>query len=280
MPSEPTSVDADYPIKPKRKGTPRVFIPPDDLREILRRYSEGESEISLARAFHVGRHTIRGRLIDANLPIRGMAQNKKVIADRTAARLANLPTETIVAAYNSGRSLRSLANEYHASMTMIKRVIIGAGVTLRGIHELQIASVQTELARGHYTRLAHASVAARGEDQMRDILWAYGLRPMRQGVVGPYNIDLLLPSVAVEIHWNGGHPLHDVREVERVKNLTSWGWDVFYIWVTNTHPLSQSAADDLLTFMQSADRTPARHGRYRVIRGSGEFVTEGSSDLD
>lgn len=250
----------------------------DLIDTILRDYRDGSSILSLSKEHGLGRSAIRSLLIAHDVPLRGYAQNGLEQAKRSRYRLETFPAEAICAAYQQGQSLRGLAAEHGCSMRTVKRILAKGGICLRGRYELQIQRLRSEFARGHQARQAHQP--GQSELLVESFMLAKGLHPVRQGVVGPYNIDMLLPSVAVEVHAGAGNPISIARERKRIVQLTEWGWDVFYIWITVAHPVVSSIADDLISWLELSNRHPTSRGRYRVIRGSGQLVAEGGSDLD
>jgi very-short-patch-repair endonuclease len=121
-------------------------------------------------------------------------------------------------------------------------------------------------------------MVGRGEADLAAWLAARGLRVLAQHPVGPYNIDLAVRPVAVEVHFAANNPVADARLRKRTKNLLDWGWDVVYVWVTGRHPLIEDVADEVVAVVEAAKRQPSARREYRVIRGAGEYVTSGCSD--
>ena len=87
-----------------------------------------------------------------------------------------------------------------------------------------------------------------------------------------------MPPVAVEVHVSGGSPLgrlsrataHATRIKKRIEYLADRGWFSVYVWISDSFPLTEGAADEIVTLYKIAQRDLASLGKYRVIRGSGE----------
>ncbi|TNA31983.1 hypothetical protein EMF73_30470 [Klebsiella pneumoniae] len=120
---------------------------------------------------------------------------------------------------------------------------------------------------------------SRAELILADMLRARGRVCIPQKAVGPYNVDIATGSVAVEVLGGAWH--RTKRHGERLRHLLDCGWNVLYVWVDGIHyPLTPEAAEHIVAFAKVCDGTPAGPRRYRVIRGSGEFVAQGSADDD
>jgi hypothetical protein len=102
-----------------------------------------------------------------------------------------------------------------------------------------------------------------------------------QLAVGPYNIDLAIGNVAVEVDGRGGKPLSRPDTRQRVEDLLNRGWNVYYIVIYPkvTYP-PRRVLKDLVPFLEAANRTPARRREYRVVRSSGELMASGRGYID
>lgn len=219
---------------------------PIDMDDLVRRYDGGESEQALAKSLGVDRGTIRARLLEAGAQIRGRGDANRLRMSRTTAEeRARFTTAAHDAVRGSTRSFDDLATR----------------------------------ARGIEQRGATWTNASPAEIQFADMLRDAGLDVINQKAVGPYNVDVATGTVAVEILGGSWHRSKSHRE--RLRYILDAGWDVVYIWVDGRrYPLTRVAAEYVIAHRQFRDRHPAVPRCYRVIRGSGQFVAEGSADGD
>jgi very-short-patch-repair endonuclease len=155
-----------------------------------------------------------------------------------------------------------------ARMSSRERLALAAAAyeRLRGAPPRAIARIhQAE------TKQVTRSMVGAGEDLFAGWLAERGVRVIPQLAVGRYNIDLAAWPVAVEIHLKPGNPLRHGPTMERIKYLASEGWRVLYVW-SKRGKLTEAAAADVVRWLW----LPGDAGDYRVIRGTAEFVAEGS----
>jgi very-short-patch-repair endonuclease len=137
--------------------------------------------------------------------------------------------------------------------------------------------VGSDEARRRALGIEHArSNTSPYEIELLAMLSTQKLTLIPQKAIGPYNVDIAANSVAVECLGGGWH--RTKRHGHRLRYLLNSGWDVLYIWIRPTIgiPLTQHATEDIISFTEFRDRNPTAPSRYRVIRGSGEFITEGN----
>lgn len=247
-------------------------------------YIAGESVETVARRYHIGDRRIRDILITRNL-FRDEINRRIVRGLHTGISrraLAGLDDAAIVRRYIAGESEFSLAQTFRVDRSSIAARLRAANVPRRNRHQANNTRFLDPHQRAIVARKAHLSMG-KGEIELLGMLNQRGYFPMRQGIIEGYNIDLALPSVAVELHWRTDDPLSRFTKAsqrQRIIQLTNWGWHVIYIWVDNSHPLSAAAVNDIITFAQTAQRNESGIGQYRVIRGGAEVVATGCGDLD
>lgn len=252
--------------------------------EVVRKYIGGGSELSLSKEYGVTRGAIGRILRKYGIPRRGFGQNAfvaKLKSDKRAEQLLDLGEE-ISRKYKNGASLNKLSSEYKASKYSVKSVLTRYGVTLRSNMEARVVSQSNEWARGNQARAAHFATAGTGEEEIYKLFLDKGFIPIRQAVLGPYNIDLLLPTVAVEVHGQACSPICNSRAgiKNRIVDILNWGWNVFFVWLSPDRSISPLIVEDLVSFAERTYSGPTGTGSYRVIRSSGEFVAEGSCNLN
>jgi hypothetical protein len=224
----------------------RRYNIPLDVDDLVRRYVAGESEKALAESLDVSRGTVRNRLLKAGVQPRNRSEGMFTRMAQTS------PEERA-----------RLASAAHAAVR---------GRPLSTSHKL--ASAATKEAMG-----INAPGVSPAEKMLAGWLAEAGLPVISQKAVGPYNVDIASGTVAVEIFGGGWHKTK--LEGERLRYILNAGWDVLYIWVHATRfPLTAGAAQYVLAHCQFRDGNPAAPRCYRVIRGGGEFIAEGSADGD
>ena len=202
--------------------------------------------------------------------------------------------------YLSGEGLEPLAESLGTTYGRLKLVFLRAGIQIRNRSD----AMRTRLARmgpggrAALTEAAHnavrgrkrpadevdrflqtraislaksAAMVGKHERRLISMLEERGLNPTPQFPVWRYNIDIAIFPIAVEVHTGTGHPLNITKLRKRMKYLCDRGWWIIYVRATKHRPLSEDAADQIVSRFEFAQRQPAGRGKYRVIWGSGEF---------
>ena len=250
-----------------------------DFDNAIRDYLAGESIEVVARRYHTSDWRLSSFLKSRDL-LRTKSDRYAIIGRKNAAISTKYDALTgeIVHRYAGGESELSIATALHISRNVVERRVKCANVRRRTIAEANTIRFRDPHQCGIATRKAHLSMG-RGETEVCRMLVDRGYTPQRQVVVGRYNIDIVIPAVAVEVHWRSDHPFRRAFDRQRIKYLTELGWHIIYIWIDANHPLTDDAANYIIAFAQVAQRNPAGIGQYRVVRGSGEIVTEGCGDV-
>lgn len=224
----------------------RRYNVPIDVDDLVKRYSRGESEKALAKVFGVSRTIIRNRLVKAGVQPRGRSEAMFIrMANTSPEERARLAT----AAHDAVRG-KPKTPEF-----LLARA---AGVEKQGARHGNVSPAELILA----SDLRNATLPV-----------------VHQKAIGPYNVDIATGTVAVEVLGGGWHrsKLHG----KRLRYMLDAGWDVIYIWVDGRRsPLRPGAAQYVVAHCEFRDGNPALPRCYRVIRGGGEFVAEGSADGD
>lgn len=205
-----------------------------DVDDLVSRYLAGEAENTIALDLGVGRPTIRRRLLEAGIQPRNRAEAMSV-------RMANTGADErkrLAAAANAAR------RGSKASMVELERKAVTAERTLQKVRN--------------------------GEIGLASLLSTRGMRPDLQKACGPYNIDIGLAPVAVEVHMATAHPMRSARQRERVVYLADHGWCTLYVWLVPRTEATDSAADEIVAHVERARADPSAVREYRVIRGGGQ----------
>lgn len=208
----------------------------------------------------------------------------------------------VIGLYESGKSVNQIAAIVGLSRRTVDAHLVANGVTKRTASEQNriAAAAQTAAERKARTASAHAALRgktpsserlskaaqtrqANGSSQSAGerslLLWLNerGELPDTQTAVDRYNIDLTLSDVAVELLGGEWHR-YKRSAATRTKVILDAGWHLLFIWDTPNYPLSPAAAEYLLSFVKFTRDNPTAVREYRVIRGDGEFVAQGSLD--
>ena len=120
------------------------------------------------------------------------------------------------------------------------------------------------------------------ESQLRALLARHDLHGIPQLAVGPYNCDLAIYPVSVEV-WGGGWHFsgrHLARTPERFRYLMNEGWNIYVIVASATFPLTATVADQAATYIKQTCRNPPPICEYRVVWGASEFSISGRANDD
>lgn len=209
----------------------------------------------------------------------------------------DIDTNDLVRRYTSGTSIKQLAEHFGVNRDAIYRRLREQGVETRSQIEANraLAAARTPEQRRAYAAAANAArrgstasaeelankalarkqQVAPGELLIAEWLEAKGLATDPQSPVGPYNIDIAVGSVAVELHTTARNPSNDPVVLKRIEYLIDAGWSPIYVWVSYSHVLTEACADQIVSWLKATKRNPALRRQYRVVRGTGEVVYTG-----
>jgi len=214
---------------------------PIKLKDVVPRYMAGESVNQIAASIGLSRRTVDAHIVQAGVVKRTASeQNRIAAANQTAAE----------------RSAR----------------VAAAHAAQRGVPKTE--SMLTKSAR---TREAHAKPGSPGEARLLGWLNERGEFPSIQTAIDRYNIDFTVSDLAVELLGGEWHR-YKRTAATRTKVILDAGWHLLFVWDTPTYPLGEGAADYVLAFLEFTRQNPTAIREYRVIRGDGELVAEGTVD--
>lgn len=218
--------------------------------EVVRRYTDGESQKSLATALGVDRSVVRRTLTECGVSVRDPTRaNQLMMSLRT-------PEEH---QRNTEAAHRATKSRVHTWGEKRKRAI---------------------------TRENHQTHTSPAELLVSEWIRQRGFLVTPQKAIDVYNIDLALPdNVAVEIYGGGWHAYgyHSANSNQRFELLLSRGWRVVVVWVDQQkYPLNESVADAILRFGFSSNTVPEKNdrGSFLVLRGDGSEFARGSHNLE
>lgn len=214
------------------------------VTEIVNRFNNGESVLSLSISFGVSRNVIEERLVFAGATPRGITE-----ANRLA--INSLPREEV-----------------------LRRIKI-AQDSVRGVKHTAEHRHKIALSREHNG----VSISAT-ENLLCSWLRERGVSFIQQKAVGSYNVDIATYPIAVEILGGSWHASKSI-EVKRAKYIFDAGWHQVFVWVhAKRSPITPYVADYIVSMLQEVSGDPSAIREYRVIRGDGKELSRGRSDSD
>jgi hypothetical protein len=219
-----------------------------NLGDLVGRYQSGESEKAIAESIGIGRPTLRRFLVRQGVQPRGRSESM-------FARMSRTPPD-------ERRALVRAANR------AAKGRIVGVSSKIKRAATRELMQCGVHASQGEFA--AFLSVSCQ---QLA----------VCEKAVGPYNVDIGIGPIAVEIYGGGwhGYGRHRERSAERFRYLFDHGWRVVIIWTDERYyPLGRGAAEYVIALLDRLRCDPATPGQYWVIRGDGYELAAGSSNLD
>lgn len=209
----------------------------------------------------------------------------------------DIPMTEIVRKYEAGSSLNALSREYAVSRGAIAKRMTDMGIELRDMSAAGKARNEALSESERKAQVAEANKAARnrrvpeiekfrralavertgrpsspGEALLKAMLEQRGYSPAIERAVGPYNIDLSVLPVAVEVLGGGFHGVKS-RHRERTPYILDSGWHLVMVWDhEGSSALGPGAAEYLVSFIEQVRRNPPATCQYRVISGNGKLL--------
>lgn len=114
------------------------------------------------------------------------------------------------------------------------------------------------------------------EERLGSMLRGRGLKVAHQAAVDKYNVDLLVEdAVAVEVSGRPKKGANAERIPERVKLMLDRGLALLLVWSnTKWHPVTEDAAEYVVSLLDLVRRDPSATGKYWVIWGDGQVMAE------
>lgn len=210
--------------------------------------------------------------------------------------------DDIVRKYNSGRSVKSLANEFGVSRNVILHRLHAAGIQQRNRSESmylrmaqtspeerkRLASAANEAKRGrsnssemlHKRAVAEQRRIGKFESQFALFLKLAGIPVIPQQPFMSYNLDIGCGNVAVEIHTQSANPLTS-KFIGKLMKCVNAGMNMIYVWIP---PRKMMVSNECYTYVvslvESIRSNPPARSKYWVVKGTGELYASGSFDCD
>jgi hypothetical protein len=215
--------------KIKRPNKNRINLP---TQKIVSLYSNGMSEVEIAKQFQVSRPVIRARLIESNCQIRSHSEANIVSMSRMT---LNQRQQRVQSANNAIRGMKRSHDE------KIRRAITKT------------------------TQFSPQWVGY-GEDEFAKALTELNIKFSRQTAVDIYNVDFIIGNIAVELKC-GATSRSNVKSEYfsgRIKELSDRGYIVCYIAFKNVSAFI-SSLDYIISNLNILASNPSSSSKYWMI---------------
>ena len=219
----------------------------------------------------------------------------------------DINADDLLARYRAGTSVNQLARELGVSRSPISRVLRERGEHLRGRSQAELFKWAAMTAADRGRQVAAAHLATRGrtlslaerllraaiterrvlhtsayERDLAAMLERRHVTVVPQKAIGPYNCDLAVGSIAVEV-WAGnrnGGSRDPRRAVKRLRYFLDQGWHVLAVKVNRAgrYAMTDKTADYVADFVDHLRRYPPARCEYRVVGGNGETLAAGGPE--
>lgn len=216
--------------------------------------------------------------------------------------ITNIDIDDLIRKYNSGRSVKSLAEEFGVSRSVIVHRLHSVGVTQRNRSESmflrmsqtpqeerkRLAKAAQDARRGnhnspemlHKLALAKKRFVGVFEAEFINAITSAGIDVIPQEPFLSYNLDISCGDIAVEIHTQIASPLSS-RYIQRLMQCVKAGKNMIYVWIPPRHlVVSDMCYKNVVSLIQSIRMNPPARSKYWVIRSTGELYATGSFDGD
>ena len=218
----------------------KISIP--NLDDLLRRYISGDSELQLSQGAGINRWTFRQRLLEAGITPRTQSEAEIIKWNRMTAEQR---TCQVKAAHNAVRSRK----------VSFKELCLRAK-TREG--NLQYNVSPNEIVLGQWLNKS-------GFDIIHNL------------AIGPYNCDIGIGAVTVEVWGGDWHP--KLIEIKRTKYILDCGYSILIVNLNQGRfPLSPAVTNYVITLIQETSSNPTGGRQYWMVRGDGELIFKRFND--
>lgn len=206
--------------------------------------------------------------------------------------------DDIIREYNSGKSVKALANQFGVSRGVIVQRLHSAGIQQRNRSESmylrmsqtapderkRLAKAANEAKRGlanspemlRKRALAQKRFIGMFEQEFIEAIEKAGIPTTPQEPFLSYNLDIGCGNIAVEIHTQTASPLSP-RFIKKLVDCVNAGKSMIYVWINPKRKILLPACyDEVISILQSFRLNPPVDSQYWVVRGTGEVYASGS----
>lgn len=230
----------------------KILIP--NLDNLLERYIAGESENQLAQEAGVNRSTFRQRLLEAGITPRTQSESERFKWGRmTTAQRSN----QVRAAHDATRGRKAPFSE-----------LCQRAKSREGSLTYNVAPEEIELA--HFLRFAMM-------EYRWEIIDFFPWEIIHNFAVGPYNCDIGISPIAVEVWGGGWHP--KPIDIERTKYILNAGYSILYVDLDQRrYPLGHIVTNYVVSLYETTRMNPSGKRQYWMVRGDGELIFKRFND--
>lgn len=269
-----------------------IIIKQTDIDNFVELYTLGNTITSISQKTGFCTATI-----SKNLKACGVTIDKFPCSTK---EIISLPTNEIIAKYQSGESENSISKHYGVSRNAIRKRLRDNNISIRTQSESELLkwSQMTLEQRANQVKAAHDATlgvspsfetrvkiaAARekcvahyhiglGEPEFRQLLIKKGISHVYQKAVDIYNVDFAIRTIAVELtSFVGRYRKGNTKITKRAENLSKSGYKMLSVEFSETaHLLTFS--DNIINFCNVLDRDNSPICCYWVIRCSSDAFT-------
>jgi hypothetical protein len=216
--------------------------------------------------------------------------------------LIDINTDDLIREYNSGKSVKRLAKDFHISRCTIIDRLNKAGIKQRNRSEAmylrmsqttneerkRLTSSANQAKRGkpntpqmlHKRAIAQKRFIGKYEQEFIDKLISAGIPVIPQEPFLSYNLDIGCGDIAVEIHTQCANPL-TANFIKKLMKCVKSGKSMIYVWISPRNDIVTSGCyDKVISLIKSFRSDPPVKSKYWVIRGTGELYATGSFDSE
>lgn len=215
--------------------------------------------------------------------------------------------ETVVGLYNSGLSVKAIAEKFGVSRNVILVRLEKAGITQRNRSEsmyLRMSQTSIEnkrllvskanegmrnaskdkiierLKKSAKTKSQTLSKVGILEQYFIEEITKRGFNCISQFPFDVYNIDIAVGNIAIEIHNSLSNPDRLIPVRKRIINLLKGGWTPVYVKFRYNTLIDKITFDKLISLFKQSSSNPSFIGHYWVIGSTGETISVGRLDGD
>ena len=218
-----------------------------DVSDIVKKYIGGMSENALSKLYKANRWTIRQRLLEAGIKIRG-------------------------------RSEAELLKWSQMSPQKRKRQVAAAHKAAKG----RKAPIEEKIKRAQ-AREIKGGFDSGLEEIVFNLLALMNFETIPQKAIGPYSCDLGAEPVAVEIFGGNWH-MSGQRGRQRkraIRYFLDHDWHCYIVvFDERRHPTNPSVTDNIISYVEQIRSNPPAVCEYRMVWSSGEFIAAGCANDD
>ncbi len=233
--------------------------------EIVRRYLAGESSTEIAVSYGVSRSNVHCIVKKAGIQIR-------TISESSYARHARLGDDARKRMSDGGRQGHQNLSEEQKEKKKFRIANLNKGIILP----------PDRVAKRAKSNQAGKASQSHYEQELYELLKNHGVNCRQQQAVGPYNCDLSIGHVDIEIF--GGWPwrLYIPKQLEsaakRLRFFLDLNWDTFIVLVGKKYPITETTAARVVAFVKECEALGREEPRiYRMIRGADEVLISGTA---